>query len=80
MHTRLDFDLEDIQRQAQLRPLGRDLHEQAAATSPETVDAMAAVVARLANATDYGELVQEGFGEAMVTDAETRHLRSCSAR
>lgn len=76
MHSHLAFDLEDIQRQAQLRRLRRDLHEQAAATSPETLDAMAAVVARLATATDYGELMQDGFAEAMVTDAETRHLSS----
>lgn len=66
--------LEDFQCQAQLRRLGRDLHEHAAATSPETVDALAAVVSRLASATDYGQSVQEGFGEAMLADAESRHL------
>lgn len=37
MRTRLAFDLDDIQRQAELRRLGRDLHEQAAAISSDTV-------------------------------------------
>jgi hypothetical protein len=60
MRTRLDTDLEQIQREAQLRPIGRDLHERAASISPETVDALAAVVAKLAMTTDYGELVDEG--------------------
>lgn len=40
MRTRLDFGLDDIQRQAHLRRLGRDLHDRAAATAPETADAM----------------------------------------
>lgn len=35
---------------------------------------MAAVVSRLASATEYGQLVEEGFGEAMVSDASVRHL------
>ena len=48
MRTRLDTDLETIQRTAQLRRIGRDLHDQAVAISSETVDAMAAVVTRLA--------------------------------
>jgi len=74
MRTRLDTDLETVQREAQLRRIGRDLHNQAAAISSETIDAMAAVVSRLASATDYGELVSEGFGGAILTDAENRHL------
>lgn len=74
MRTRTDFDLEDVQRAAQLRRLGRDLHDQAAAISVETVDAMAAVVNRLAMATDYGDLVDEGFGEAMKAEASVRHI------
>ena len=75
MRTRLDNDLETIQREAQLRRLGRDLHDQAAAISAETVDAVAAVVTKLASATEYGELVDEGFGQAMKVDASVRHIR-----
>lgn len=63
-----------VQREAELRRLGRDLHEQAAATSRETVEALAAVVTRLAAVTDYGTLVAAGFGEAMVSEAAVRHL------
>jgi hypothetical protein len=74
MRTRTDFDLEDVQRAAQLRRLGRDLHDEAAAISVETVQAMAAVVSRLTATTDYGELVEKGFGEAMVSHAATTHL------
>ena len=74
MRSRIDFDLEDVQRAAQLRRLGRDLHDQAAAISVETVEAMAAVVSRLASSTDYGELVAEGFSEAMMSDAAVKHL------
>ena len=73
MRTRIDFDLEDVQRAAQLRRLGRDLHDQAAAISAETVEAMAAVVSRLSASTDYGELVGEGFSEAMMSDAAVNH-------
>ena len=76
MRSQIDFDLEDVQRAAQLRRLGRDLHDQAAAISAETVEAMAAVVSRLAASTDYGELVAEGFGEAMMSDAAVKHLSS----
>ena len=74
MRTRIDFDLEDIQRAAQLRRIGRDLYDQASAISPSTVEAMAAVAARLAGTTDYGRLLAEGFGEAMVSEAVVRHL------
>ena len=74
--SRIDFDLEDAQRAAQLRRLGRDLHDQAAAISGETVEATAAVVSRLAASTDYGELVGEGFSEAMMSDAAINHLSS----
>ena len=74
MRSRIDFDLEDVQRAAQLRRLGRDLHDQAAAISVETVESVAAVVSRLAASTDYGELVVEGFGEAMLTHAASTHL------
>ncbi len=76
MRSRIDFDLEDVQRAAQLRRLGRDLHDQAAAISVDTVEAMAAVVSRLAASTDYGELVGEGFGEAMMSEAVVNHLSS----
>jgi hypothetical protein len=62
MRNRLDTDLETVQREAQLRRLGRDLHDQAATKSAETVDAAAAIVARLASTTDYGKLVDEGSG------------------
>ncbi len=74
MRTRIDFDLENVQRAAQLRRLGRDLHDQAAAISVDTVESVAAVVSRLAASTDYGDLVGEGFEEAMVTHAATSHL------
>lgn len=75
MHTRLDADLETIQREAQLLRIGRDLHDQAAQISPDTVDAVAAVLMKLAKATEYGELVNEGFGQAMRSDASVRHIR-----
>lgn len=74
MRTPTRHDLETIQREAQLRRIGRDLHDQAAAISGDTVDAMAAVVTRLASMTDYGKLVEEGFEEAIVSEAATRHL------
>ena len=74
MRTRIDFDLENVQRAAQLRRLGRDLHDQAAAISVDTVESVAAVVSRLASTTDYGELVSEGFSEAMMSDAAIKHL------
>ena len=74
MRSRIDFDLEDVQRAAQLRRLGRDLHDQAAAISTETTEAMSAVVSRIATSTDYGELVAEGFSEAMMTDSAVRHI------
>ncbi len=74
MRTRIDFDLENVQRAAQLRRLGRDLHDQAAAISVDTVESVAAVVSRLASTTDYGELVGEGFSEAMMSDAAVTHL------
>ena len=72
--TRLDQDLDSIQRETQLRRLGRDLHDQAAAISQETVDAMAAVVGRLASSTDYGRLVQIGFADAVMAESTARHL------
>lgn len=75
MRTRLDTDLESIQREAQLRRIGRDLHDQAASISAETADAIAAVLMKLAVATDYGELIDEGFGQAMRADASVRHIR-----
>ena len=76
MRTRIDFDLENVQRAAQLRRLGRDLHVQSAAISVATVDSVAAVISRLASSTDYGELVAEGFSEAMMSDAAVNHLSS----
>ena len=74
MRTRIDFDLEDVQRAAQLRRIGRDLHDQAAAISTETTDAMSAVVSRMAANTNYGQLVAEGFSEALMTDTAVRHI------
>ena len=74
MRSRIDFDLEDVQRAAQLRRLGRDLHDQAVAISVNTVESVAAVISRLAASTDYGELVAEGFSEAMMSDAAVNHL------
>jgi hypothetical protein len=35
---------------------------------------MAAVVSRLTATTDYGKLVEEGFGEGIVSHAPTTHL------
>lgn len=75
MRTRLDTDLETIQREAQLRRIGRDLHDLASAISGETADAVAAVVTRLATATEYGKLVEEGFADAFISGAATRHLQ-----
>lgn len=80
MRTRLDFDLHDLKQQAQLRRIGRDLYGHGDVISAQSVDAMAAVLSRLGSATDYRELLQEGFGEAMVTDAEARHLANGSTR
>ena len=74
MRSRIDFDLEDVQRAAQLRRLGRDLHDQSAAISIETMEAMSAVVSRIATSTDYGQLVAEGFSEALMTDVAVRHI------
>lgn len=71
MRTRLHTDLESIQPEAQQHRVGKDLHDQAAAISDETVDAVAAVVSRL----DYGQLMCEGFSAAMISDAATAHLR-----
>ena len=76
MRSRIDFDLENVQRAAQLRRLGRDLHDQAAAISVATVESVSAVVSRLAASTDYGDLVGEGFSEAMMSDAAVNHLSS----
>ena len=44
----------------------------------DTVESVAAVVSRLAASTDYGELVAEGFSEAMMSDAAVNHLSSIS--
>ena len=74
MRTPIDINLEEIQRVGQLRRIGRDLHDQARAISPDTAKAVAAVVTRLASTTEYGEVVQEGFGAAMTTHAATEHL------
>ena len=74
MRSQIDFDLENVQRAAQLRRHGRDLHHHAAAISVDTVESVAAVVSRLAASTDYGELVAEGFGEAMMSEAAVNHL------
>ena len=74
MRSRIDFDLENVQRAAQLRRLGRDLHDQAAAISTETTEAISAVVSRIATNTDYGQLVAEGFSEAMMTEAAVQHI------
>lgn len=74
MRTRTYFDLEGIQREAQARRLGRDLYIQAAAISQETVEALSAVLSRLAATTVYGQLAAEGFSEAMLSDAAVRHI------
>jgi hypothetical protein len=44
------------------------------AISNRTVEAAAAVVSRFADRSDYGSLVEEGFGEAMVVEPAVRHL------
>lgn len=42
---------------------------------PVTVDAMAAVVAQMANAADYGRFIDDGFGQALKAEASERHIR-----
>ena len=42
------------------------------------MESVATVISRLAASTDYGELVAEGFSEAMMSDAAVNHLSSIS--
>ncbi len=68
-------DLEGMQRETQARRIGFALYTQAAAISPETVEAVAAVVNRMeALHDDYLILVAEEFARAMVADKADDHL------
>ena len=72
MSTIPELDL--VLREALARRSDADLYCEASAISNRTVEAVAAVVARMADRSDYGLLVAEGFGEAMVADAASNHL------
>ena len=67
-------ELDTVLREALARRIGADLYRQAAAISPRTVDAVAAAVSGLVTNVDYGDLVAEGFGGAMVGEAAVTHL------
>lgn len=68
-------DLEAIQRDGQARRLGFALYTQAAAISPETVDAVAAVVNRMEVLHDPSlDLVAAEFARAMVSERADDHL------
>lgn len=80
MRTRLDTDLETIQRESQLRRIGYDLHDQASTVSSSIVDALAAVMMRLSSCSDYGRHIERGVEEAMSAEATSRHLIKMSDR
>ena len=68
-------DFEAIQRAAQALHLGAAFYNEAAAISPQTVSAVAAVVNRMeALHDDYLILVAEEFARAMVADKADDHL------
>jgi len=69
-----DFDM--LQRDSQARRIGADLYREAAAISPGTVEAVSAAVSRMSTSSEYGQLVAEGFSEAMMSDAAVAHLSS----
>ncbi len=73
-------DLDNVLREALARRIGTDLYREAAAISSKTVEAVSAAVSRLASKTEHGELVAEGFGEAMVADEAVRHLSTLGGR
>jgi hypothetical protein len=70
-------ELDLVLREALARRSGADLYCEAceaSAISNQTVEAVTAVVARMADRSDLGLLVVEGFGEAIVADAAPNHL------
>ncbi len=68
-------DFEAIQRASQARHLGASLYNEAAAISPDTVGAVAAVVNRMeALHDDYLMMVAEEFARAMVANKAEDHL------
>ncbi len=67
-------DLDTLQRDSQARCIGADLYREAAAISPKTVEAISAVMSSLSAKNLQGELVAEGFAEAMISDAAIRHI------
>ncbi len=68
-------DFEVIQRASHARHLGASLYNEAAAISPQTVGAVAAVVNRMeALHDDHLTLVAEEFARAMVADKADDHL------
>lgn len=78
MRTKLDSALDGIHLSPPLRRIGRDLHDQSSAISSATSDAMAAGVATLAFITDYGDLIESGFKEALMASSAVRHLGAAS--
>jgi hypothetical protein len=67
-------DLDTLQRDSQARRIGADLYREAAAISPKTVEAVSAAVSRMSTNSEHGQLVAEGFSEAMMSDAAVTHI------
>ncbi len=61
-------DLDNVLREALAHRIGTDLYREATAISPKTVEAVSPAVSRLASNSDQGNLVAEGFSEAMMSD------------
>jgi hypothetical protein len=72
MSTIPELDL--VLREALARRIGADLYREALAISDRTVEAVAAVVSRMGDRSEYGSLVAEGFGEAMVAESAGNYL------
>ena len=68
-------ELDFLLREAVARRIGADLYHEATLISPETVDAVSAVVERLSHKSGHGSLVAGAFGEAMVGDRAVEHRR-----
>ena len=69
-------DLDTLQRDAQERRIGADLYTGCSNHLTTTVEAMSAAVSRVATRGIHGELVADGFGEAMMAEAAVKHLSS----
>jgi hypothetical protein len=79
--TTLGAEFEAAQLTAEARALGADLFAQAARISPETVDAVAAVLFALDHSSRGrlpGEAAAE-FARQMMADAALRHRHTISA-